>query len=81
VKAPDNCLDCPAHKTVMDPSSGDSFDWHDEAVLCGHSENADGAKDYWGKPYPNRPVITCERPGSRKYTKRPTWCPLMAVKQ
>lgn len=77
-----SCLDCPHHGTEHDPSSGDSFDWHDEALVCYKAKGkhvVTGGDGYqWSKParrivgYSRNPESEYKRDGA----EIPEWCPL-----
>lgn len=64
-----NCLDCPFHKNVPSPPTGDSFDQADEDTICTKAKN--------------RKIAVANRFHSqmRKECVVPKWCPLAKRKK
>lgn len=58
-----NCQDCPHHKNVQSPYTGDSFDMVDEDTICTLAQE--------------RIVTASNRPWEvRRNSTIPDWCPL-----
>lgn len=59
-----NCLDCPKHKELTAPSTGDSFDAGDTEIVCTEKGNRliSGGDRSWKH---------------RDYCDVPSWCPLL----
>lgn len=74
-----NCLDCPHSKEIRDPSSADSFDFHDASLCCTITPlmNAFRTKTDLGETIPGRYIVACERRIRREQTSIPEWCPLI----
>jgi hypothetical protein len=81
-----SCLNCPHHGIERDPSSGDSFDWQDESLVCYNVGKAkvgvEIRSDLGGYEWraPARRIVGFSRNAKREYvtTKMgiPKWCPL-----
>jgi hypothetical protein len=77
-----SCLDCPYHGIEHDPSSGDSFDWCDHALVCKKRKpSAEELSHRLVKPdNPGRIIVGCSRSPESEYKKEgskiPKWCPL-----
>ena len=78
-----SCLECPHHGFERDPSSGDSFDWQDDALVCKKTKPSaaelksrllhEGDKS-------GRIIVGASRSAEAEYKrdgeKIPKWCPL-----
>jgi hypothetical protein len=79
-----SCLQCPHHGVERDPSSGDSFDWQDDALVCykargkfTQTKSNLGGYVWKGEA---RIIIGASRSAVFEYKNRklgiPDWCPL-----
>lgn len=76
----ERCTDCPKHEMIHDPSSGDTFDIGDQSLCCTATPPPAGSpKTFFGRTYPGRVVVACERPGSSAFRRAeiPEWCPYL----
>jgi len=77
-----SCLDCPHHFTEHDPSSHDSFDWQDDALVCKASKPPKGEVEgrLLHDDPPGRIIVGGSRCAESEYenhgAKIPKWCPL-----
>ena len=78
-----SCLDCPFHGVERDPSSSDSFDWHDDALVCYKARPSKykvtgGDAGPWKAPA--RRIVGYSRSAVSEYERDgqpiPEWCPL-----
>jgi hypothetical protein len=69
----DNCLDCPHHKVITSPYTGDSFDMGDVDVVC---TLASGSHRGQHETLKGRPISVSDRYAKRSETTIPKWCPL-----
>lgn len=72
-----NCLDCPYSKEIQDPSSDDSWDFHDVSLLCMKRKRPTSV-DRWN-PEGYRHIAGPDRSIRRKDCDIPEWCPLGGV--
>jgi hypothetical protein len=82
----ESCLKCPHVGVERDPSSGDSFDWQDESLVCYNEDNdkkhVDTKSDLGGYEWkaPARRIVGYSRCAEREYIREkmgiPDWCPL-----
>lgn len=73
-----NCLDCPHHKVMQDPSSDDSWDFHDESAFCTKAPKHASRKTRWN-PEGLRHIAGPDRSVRRKECSIPDWCPLGSI--
>ena len=80
-----SCLNCPHHGFERDPSSHDSFDWQDDALVCykaRKSKYVQTCSDLGGYEYkaPARIIVGASRNAEAEYKRNkvgiPDWCPL-----
>lgn len=79
-----SCLQCPHHGVERDPSSGDSFDWGDESLVCyeAKGEKVVAMSDLGGYQWkkPARRICGFSRNPASEYKRDgemvPDWCPL-----
>jgi hypothetical protein len=80
-----SCLNCPHHGVERDPSSGDSFDWQDDALVCykarksQYTQTSSDLGHYEWKA-PARIIVGGSRNAAGEYKRGkygiPEWCPL-----
>lgn len=73
-----NCLDCPKSKAFQDPSSDDSWDFHDESLGCTLTKG-EGRKNRWNVDG-LRIIAGPDRSVRRADCDVPKWCPLAKPK-
>lgn len=78
-----SCLQCPHHGTERDPSSGDSFDWQDDSLVCYLAKTKTrNQSELGGYPWKAPARVICgfsrcaEQEYARNGAKIPDWCPL-----
>jgi len=80
-----SCDQCPHHGLERDPSSGDSFDWQDESLVCYMAGNHKDARDRselggYGWKAPAMVICGFSRSAISEYKRLdgeiPDWCPL-----
>lgn len=83
----ESCLACPNHGIERDPSSGDSFDAYDTALVCLKAPPPPGQADDapWRKDWPPcRAIVSYSRNPASEYEREkvgiPAWCPLRKKK-
>jgi ssDNA-binding Zn-finger/Zn-ribbon topoisomerase 1 len=84
-----SCLQCPNHGLERDPSSGDSFDWQDESLVCyaARGPQVVAQSDLGGYSWkgPARRICGFSRNAKREYEQSggevPEWCPLRKGKK
>jgi hypothetical protein len=80
-----SCLACPHHGFERDPSSGDSFDWMDESLVCYKARKSKHTRTmsdlgYYEWKAPARRIVGFARNPKQEYITDkvgiPKWCPL-----
>ena len=77
-----SCLQCPHHGFERDPSSGDSFDWQDTALVCrlAKASKEERASRLIAWEREGKAIVGCSRNPEGEYTRSgqpiPKWCPL-----
>jgi hypothetical protein len=83
-----SCLDCAKHGIERDPSSGDSFDWQDNALVCKAAKPPKGEVEsrLLHDDPPGRIILGASRCAESEYKNKrgdkiPKWCPLRRRKR